>query len=273
MSISHKMTEQQYNALPGIRSSHLKIMASRSPRHYRHAVDSYGITPPSPAMQLGTAVHCAILEPDVFATKYVVYPGKIRRGAQWEEFQRLHEDHSIITASERETARTIADAVMDHQTARDLLKRGSPEVPLFWNDPHTGLVCKARADWLCVEDRVMVGIKTTREIGDQFINQSARLMYHLSWAYYADGYHANFGHDPSMYEISVETTAPYDVVVYRIGDDVLVPGRAEYQRALGMIQECTASGVWPGYASEVVDMSIPAWATKRIFGDDDWGVE
>jgi len=64
-----KMTDKEYFALDRASNSTLGRMR-RSPAHCRHYLDN----PPEPsaAMELGTLVHCLVLEPDEFESRYHV---------------------------------------------------------------------------------------------------------------------------------------------------------------------------------------------------------
>src|SRR5690606_39465824 len=66
--ITTSMSNEEYHSLPdSISKSGLDLIA-RSPAHYRYAERRE----PTRAMVIGTAIHAAILEPDVFATEYLL---------------------------------------------------------------------------------------------------------------------------------------------------------------------------------------------------------
>lgn len=115
------MTRDEYNALEGVNWSNLKH-AEKSPKHYRHEADS-GDKEPTDAMLMGLAVHCAVLEPDEFARRYVVWSGPSlppnyvlwtggpRRGKTWESFRRDNAGCPILTVKEYE-------AIVHHDGSR-----------------------------------------------------------------------------------------------------------------------------------------------------------
>lgn len=63
------MTNAEYHALQAIGHSSI-VKAMRSPAHLREALDNP--KQPTPAMELGTAIHTAILEPKIFREEYAV---------------------------------------------------------------------------------------------------------------------------------------------------------------------------------------------------------
>lgn len=59
----------EYHGGPGISKSGLDLI-HRSPMHYKAVVDAENDNQPTAAQRIGTAAHCAILEPDVFVQEY-----------------------------------------------------------------------------------------------------------------------------------------------------------------------------------------------------------
>lgn len=249
-----------YCQLPGINVSSLKEM-NRSPLHYRHAKMHPRV--PSRAMVLGTAAHCATLEPDRFAAEFVAWTGGRRAGKEWDAFVAHAEldGLTVITTDEMGAARAIAAAVRANPDAAKYLASGSPEVSMVWEA--RGFQCRGRVDWLTEIDGcdVLVGLKTTRDCRPrEFSRQAAQLAYHWQWAYYHDGFKAITGRTPYMVEIVVESAAPHAVVVYSIGEAVMCQGRDEYTAALGELGECQRVGVWPGPVVGEQELVLPAWA-------------
>ncbi len=94
----------------------------RSALHYRHALD-VGISD-SVSFRKGRAMHCLVLTPDGFDEQYRVWPGK-RQGKAWEAFRddAAAAGVEVLTASEVETAKQQAEAVLRHPAASELLAR------------------------------------------------------------------------------------------------------------------------------------------------------
>jgi hypothetical protein len=165
-------------------SALVKILTS--PAHFNEAQ----INPPEPsaAMELGTAFHAALLEPDVFAAKYAVIEeaklagalvslddykaaaatlgitvGKMRKDelraaiqAQNDPRFKFREDvmadlyggKSILSAGDMSAVRAMAASLMAHRGAAGLLAKGMAEMSGFWVDQETGIMCKFRPDWI-----------------------------------------------------------------------------------------------------------------------------
>ncbi len=248
-----------YDALPYERSTRLKQMVT-SPLHYQQSARF-----DNRSMSLGTVVHTAVLEPWRFAEEYVTFPGAVRRGKKWDEFQAENTGRSIVTDEEMETARDMATAIRGSPGCYWILNRPSAatEVTLIWVDKETGITCKARIDHLS-EDQgrpVLTGLKTARSVdAEKFAAQSVALNYHLSWAMYRAGFEEVTGKDPLMLELAIENHPPYDAVPYQIGYGLLSLGDDLYRGALRRLKRCRESGEWPGQAEGVTMLEPPAWA-------------
>ncbi len=223
-----------YRAAAGVNVSSLKELG-RSPLHFKHARENP--KPTTSAMSLGTAAHCATLEPERFAAEFVPWTGGRRAGKEWDAFKADAEaaQRLILTEDERDTALAISDAVRACPEAMVYLKRGHAEVSMKWQHDEPEMELKGRVDWLTGVDGcdVVVGLKTTRDLRPrEFAAQAARLAYHWQWAFYYDGFERITGRKPAMVEIVVESAAPHAVAVYTIGEIVLDLGRDEYREAL-----------------------------------------
>jgi hypothetical protein len=268
--IRSRVPEVEYRAIPALNISRLKEMR-KSPRHYRYACDSPDL--PSPAMVLGTAAHCATLEPERFSRDYVIWSrftaaGRMapRSGKEWDAFVAEHEGRAVLTGPEAAAALVMADSVRRDPVAAKYLASGDPEVTMEWSIGERK--CKGRADWLTEIDgeSVVVGLKTTRDVRHfAFASSAARLGYHMQWSWYFDGYREITGRTPRMVEIAVESDPPHAVVVYVITEDILDQGRDDYLALLERLEFCERSGEWPGPAETEMILSLQSW----VYGTDD----
>ncbi len=281
-SIRSRVPAEEYHGLPGVSISRLKEL-KRSPKHYKYRLEN---PLQSAAMRLGTAAHCAVLEPERFQRQFAVWDRRSdngnlcpRRGQFYDEFVNQHAGRTIITNDEGLDAIAIARAVRADPLAMKYLESGEPEVTMRWTLDSQSLLrqlipvqvyCRGRADWLTRIDGspYLIGLKTARDCrAVPFGNACARLGYHLQWAFYLDGYRAITGVTPQLREIVVESTPPYDVVVYDVPNDVLLQGRAEYESLLRVLVECEARREWLGVANgHEQTITLPTWAYD---GQDD----
>lgn len=287
-TIRSRVPMAEYRAMPGLSLSRLKEL-KHSPLHYRYRLEHPLEKPP---LTLGTAAHCATLEPERFGKQFAVWSkrtegGRLapRTGAAWAAFAQENNGRDILTDTEAGLAQAIATAVRNNAVAMKYLGEGEPEVTLQWSLASESMLrqpveiaAKGRPDWLTrIEgQRVLVGLKSARDVRPYFFGSAAaRLSYHLHWAYYLDGYEAITGERPLMREIVVESAPPHDVVVYEIPDDVIEQGRADYQALLRELLEREQTKEWPGVGGGVEQvLTLPTWAYPQASDDiSDLGLE
>lgn len=279
MTITSRMPRAEYDAIDALNISRLKEI-KRSPQHYR-----YRLTHPhtTDAMTLGVATHVATLEPERFASDFIVWDRKTdsgknapRNGKAWDEFKGHAESchYTILTADEAAEAQAIAAAVRANEVAMTYLASGDPEVTI--EAQMHGRACKGRVDWLTTVggNPFIVGLKTARDCRHMaFGYQSARLGYHLQWAWYLDLLLAIRDTDTGVVEIVVENTPPYAVAVYRIGPDIIEQGRDDYLQLLSTLTDCESRDIWPGPVPSEEWLTLPSWAYPQADDLNDIGLE
>lgn len=236
-----------------IRFSQLKLMA-QSPAHYLHALKA----PRKRARQLdvGTVAHSMVLGGPV----PVVFPGKVRRGKEWEAFEAAHAGRLILNASEFAAAAACADAVLAHPGAMHLLEGQREQELLPWEI--AGRVCGGRPD--VIASRHICELKTSVTSAPwRFPHLALRMGYHAQLAWYLDGHAAAGGTAKDAYVIAVESTPPHVVTVYQLTPRAIEAGRRQYRIWFERLRVCEESDVWPGYSQTVEDLDT----------DDDEDVE
>lgn len=272
--IVSRVPAEEYHSSAGVSITRLKEL-KRSALHYQYRLANPKATSP---LSLGTAAHCATLEPERFATQFAVWgrrgeSGSLcpRKSQYWDAFRAVNPGKTIITEDECSAALAIAKAVRGDPCAFRYLETGEPEVSMHWEltleSPMRAPVtvqCRGRADWLTFIDGepYLIGLKSARDCRPFiFGSAAAKLGYHLQWAYYLDGYHAIKGKVPRLKEIVVESSAPHDVVVYDITEDIILQGRAEYEGLLRQLIDCESRNEWLGVANGTEQvLTLPTWA-------------
>ena len=278
-SIGSRIPYSVYAATQGDSITRVKVI-DQSPLHYQHRLHHPRTSQP---MTLGTAAHCAVLEPERYAKDFAVWDERTesgnlrpRRSKDWDAFAAAHASQTILTGDEHAAAVAIATAVRSHGPAMRYLETGDPEVSMLWPTKGNGgeRQSKGRVDWLTTVDGldVLVGLKTCRDVSPRvFGSQAARLGYAMQWAYYFDGYAAITGRQAKLIEIVVESAAPYAVGVYLIPADVVEFGRGAYLEALAKVAACESAAHWPGPIEGEVELRLPAWAFR--VEDEEYDVE
>lgn len=254
------MPASDYRADPAISKSGLDQIA-KSPAHYqawRKEPDTQ-----SKEMILGTAMHYSLLEPASFTDNVIVVDVGDRKTKTYKEAVLANPGKTIILADELTDIRGMTKACLEHPKVPPLLEGAKFEQSVFWKDKETGVECKARPDIINLEQSVIADLKTTSKSAAPKIFQKTCLdfRYHCQAAMYLNGTSQVVGRDFAHFVfIVVESFHPFAVAVYRADSFMLGVGQKTIKQDLHTYANCLAEDEWPGYPSEILDLSLPAWA-------------
>lgn len=251
----------------------------RSPAHYKLALDEP--REPSEAMLKGIVTHFAALDSLSIADHFVVMPDltggivnkdgtpskKPRATEEYKcrvkEFEQVNCQRQMIGQQDYDDVKGMIAALADSERAREYLwTPGRREVSIVWDDPETGLRCKARIDCLHHTPRRITDLKTARDVCE-FEKAIYNLGYHRQAAFYSDAFFYHTGERHEFCIVAVESTAPYGVRSAPVSETMLTAGRQSYGKALRRIAQCREHGEWPGY-DDPAEWNLPAWAEKNI---------
>ena len=260
-----------YHSMSGISKSGLDLI-NRSPAHYAHRV----ARAPSRNMEMGTAIHTALLEPERFATDYMLLREvKDRRTSAYKEAVKVYGSERTLTGPEADKVAGMQEAVYANPHARKLLESdGWRELSGMANDPETGATCRHRFDLLTV-DGIAVDVKKTQDARPEAFQRSVyNYRYHVQAAFYADQYYWITGNRLKGFMfLAIEEEMPHGVQVYYLDDSSLAIGREEYRADLARYARCITDSDWPAYDSRPSLLSLPDWVLSRYENDlEDGGI-
>lgn len=263
--IHYSMPYDEYRAHSAISRSDLAEI-ERSPRHCewrrRHPRESR-------QMDLGRAVHCAILEPDEYEQRYVVAPdfGDMRSStnrAKRDEWA-AGETRIVLQPKDHDKIMQITQGAARNAQAAALIGENVEVTAIAEID---GVMRKARAD--IVVDNRLIDIKTTRNAAPgPFARSVADYGYHEQAAWYLDVFAAAapFERPPEKFVlIAIENEPPYECAVYEIDEQSIEAGRRANAQKLHELQQWREAGETRGYPETVLPLTLPAWELRR------WGI-
>jgi hypothetical protein len=287
------MPMAEYLALPYMSASRLELIR-RSPLQYKHSLTAPQKT--SPALERGTALHLAVLEPLLFEGRYITigqceglkkdlqrcgYQGSVyRHGKSYcgthDPEKGAEPDASIEVLTEKDYAAVIGmrDAILAHKRARSLFEgRGLFEATVIFDDPITGVRCKIRPDRLVERAGMLTDIKSSWDACPlAFPRLAENRGYFRKLALYRRGLLAVEWPFREVSVLAIESDAPYDLAPYLIEDmKDLDKADVEITRLLQVAKQCTETDTWPGYASSedgFLMLRRPAYAVR----DDEGGL-
>ncbi len=224
----------------------------------------------SAALNFGRAAHCLMLGEPTFAEEFVVSPYddfRTKEAREWRDGQ----ERTIVRAEQMPQIEAMAKAVRASPSAARAFQNGRPEVSLFWQDEATGIMLKARPDWL--PDDPVTGYtqeyKTARSAAPRLIaSQAFQLGYDMQAALCLDGIAAVTGKKPlGIAHVVQEKEPPYIAQLYLFGPDQIEIGRRRYRKALRIFAACLERHragkppqiAWPAYSDAPMFFETPRW--------------
>jgi hypothetical protein len=258
-----------YHSGPGVSKSGLDSIDANPAIYYARHLDPNRPTAERKAGQMeGSLAHCAVLEPETFAQRYIVGPDVSTRAVKaWKDFEAANPDKVCIKVDEYDAAMRQAESVRKLPEVAEALQRGHAEVSAYWHDPLTGELCRCRPDWAhpCGERQaILLDLKTCGDASPaEFRRQIARKRYHVQDSFYTDGYGIAADVEVLAFVfVAVESEWPYAACALMLDEEGKEQGRRDYRRNLSTYANCRKSGVWPGYSQQIEIVNLPAWAIK-----------
>jgi exodeoxyribonuclease VIII len=252
---------KEYRAFPAFNQSAAKHILT-SPAHYQ----AYIHTPQeeTKALRFGTFVHSAILEPHTLDDLYATAPDCDRRTkegkAAWAEFATANAGKTILDYEESAMGHLVASA------ARHTLKRLGVEfdaTEVMYHVDYNGVPLKAAIDG--VSGDYLWDIKTTGagEATPAGMLKSIRgYRYNLQAYWYRLVYELATGRRPLGFRfLFVEKEPPFACAVCEVGPELMSWAIADFEKAVNLYKECTASRVWPSYPEEIQVIDVKSTTT------------
>lgn len=297
--IYYDVPAEVYHSWPFASNSRLgKLVPPSTPAHLKTYLEEPPVERRS--WREGRVVHARVLEPKMFKRDYVLAQqcqadtakgdqcskegtARLKRSGEWlcAIHQRPHEeddfDHDLVVLkpADKDLAEGIAKAVHAHPTAGAFLaaEGGATEVSLVWDDPETGVRCKARLDYYNPElaGGVAMDLKSTVDASPQeFARHAFKFGYMRQGTFYLWGLKELELPCAHYSIVAAEKAKPHAVAVHRITEQAIggIPGPGEpayhcagnVRALLRVWDRCQKTGIYPAYPDEVQDLSLPEWA-------------
>lgn len=256
---------QEYRAFPALNQSAAKKLLV-SPAHYQAYINAP--QEETKALRFGTFVHAAILEPHTLDDLYATAPDVDRRTKdgkeQWAAFATANVGKTILDAEESALGHLVAShakmALKHHGVKFDVTEA-------MYHVDYNGIPLKAAIDGVCGD--YLWDIKTTDDASPAGMLKSIRnYRYNLQAYWYRLVYELATGHRPLGFRfLFVEKEPPFATAVCEVGPELMSWAIADFEKALTLYKECTASGVWPAYPDDiqVIDVKTTSTATPINF--------
>lgn len=273
-----QLTQAEYRADPRL-ATHSRVRKMLPPSC--PAIAKYELDNPvhSDAFDFGKAAHAEVLGA---GDEYVIIAGTGVDENAWRTqadktavAEAREQGKTPVTPAQAEQVIAMADQVRRHPLAAALFQpgQGKPEQAILWPDEQIPQVQRGTMlDWLperTSHGRLLVADYKSagRAHPSEWAKSAADYGYHSQAAWSLDGLHAlypDLGEDDVAFLFVVQSkTPPYPVVVVELDAEAIRVGRGLNRWAIQLWHRCWEQNEWPGYSSEVEQVSLPAWYVDR----------
>ena len=258
---SDQLSNSAYHSDKAIGSTGLKRILV-SPAHFKYP-NPFNATR---AKEIGTAIHCRILESDRWDKDYKVAECDLRTSSIYKDICKTHPKERVLTSTEYENVRGMQQGVLRNRHCRELIEApGRYELSLFTTDPITGVGVKVRYDKL-TDAGMPIDLKKCQKAGrDDFSRTINNYGYHISAAFYMDAWFWQYGEELDIMRwIAVEEQSPNSAMRWKPDPDMMMFARTQYREALNIFADCLDKDFWPSYDDSEEEIGLPGYAVSQF---------
>lgn len=256
---------------PTLSASIAKILVGQSPRHAWTAHPRLNPQYAPKAEQkfdIGTVVHRLLLQPELESRVAVVDADSWRtNAAKAVRDQAREEGDTPLLIGEWQRVQEMLTAVRAQLPLLDVdplpFTDGKAEQTLCWEDERTGVLCRARLDWLRDDMTVIDDLKTSKWSANP-LSWSRRTLWSIGadvqTVMYRRAVKSITGTEPDLRFIIAESQPPFAIGVVALAESALTLAESKLDAALDIWKRCLETNEWPGYTPRVIEAAAPAWA-------------
>ncbi|KLY37156.1 hypothetical protein SK92_00290 [Klebsiella oxytoca] len=261
------ISNEDYHAGDGVSKSQLDMVA-KNPALLKWVKAAPEDEEKKSALDMGTALHCLLLEPEEFDKRFIKEPKVDLRTTRGKATLDAFKDSikgSNMTPIPDEDWRKLGlmhKSAMAHPAARWMLEApGYCEASMYWNDDETGELCRIRPDKWLNEHNVIVDVKKVADM-ERFARHIEEFRYHVQNAMYCEGAQKVTGEVHGFFFLAVSESIDcgrYPVRVFELDAPDVDTGMVLFRRDLNTYHQCRLSDEWGG----VEIIKRPEWARKQ----------
>jgi exodeoxyribonuclease VIII len=247
----------EYLEDPAINNSGLKIF-SQSPAKFAYWRDNQK---PATASQIeGSGLHGKILQPELFEKSFGKEAAPRKGSAARTEWEEDNPRAVALTPGQWENVHNMAKSFENTPCtiARELLKEGTPELSVWFDDPLTNLRCKIRPDMLKNND-IIIDLKSTKNGSPEgFYWEIKKYGYNYQAAFYTRGVNLAYAaagvkrKAKAFIIIAIENFPPHEVACYMIPEEEIAEAQIQINASLEKYATCLKTDTWPGYPDKIM---------------------
>lgn len=218
------------------------------------------------AMQIGSAIHAKILEPELFERDYIMLPElKDRRQPEYKSaVKALGEEHVFVGTECENIERMYQSAYSNNDIAELLNADGYCELSGFATCPETGLKLRVRFDKLLTNGKALDIKKTQSVLYRDLSNTIYNYGYHIQQAFYSYVYHLITGKEINSFNFAfIEEKEPSEAQLVRLDDVSKMIAVDEMDLLLNHIKHYTEIKDTVKNNNPMTYVSLPEWKMRE----------
>lgn len=254
-------------------SSMLKTFAADRVEFRRKYVTEYEATEASAAMNLGTFIHSAVLEPETIDEQFAIIPEQyatqkgLSTKADAKAWALSAGDKVLLTADD--AARGAAASASIQGLLRETFGTNwrdqfHVEQSIYWEQ--FGIPMRARLDLVHKTRPLIIDLKSCSDSSeDAFARQCSSLRYWLQAAHYEAAYQSAYGELPRFLFLAQETAGSYSPAMFELAEPYKLEASRKREAIIEELKACRESSDWRNVRSmTVTTLKAKPWT----FGGD-----
>jgi hypothetical protein len=261
-----------YHDLDLISASGLKTLDGDCAAQYRFDAD-HPEDDASKASDIGTAAHLIFLEPHLFEAKVecLNVDGFQTKGAREARDIARACGRTALKTKDFDTVLAMREALF--RQVGNLFVGGVAERTYIWRDLRTGVLCKARVDYVRPNSAtkpdglsaLLIDYKTSGSANPRAFR--ARCWdngHHIQAWWYLYAHEFLTGESASWRWVVQSTKPPFLVTAHKPTPGLIGWAEQQGRAALQQYARCLREGSWPGYGDVVHPVELPSWAMYQL---------
>lgn len=224
----------------------------------------------TPAMVFGSAFHAYILEPEKFASEFVIMPEINRRTnagkAEFEQFEADNKGKTIITAEQMQTLKEMKKKFKEHELANKILTQKGNEFEKFFEINWNKQKFSGVFDIVNEEKFIIADLKTCESADTvDLVREIEKYKYYIQNTLYLSYFaKKECTVEPIFFFIFIEKSAPYGINVVTLDRTWLEYGFQEVDRLVEKWQRfCSKPFIFKGISDTITTLEMPAYLKNK----------